>query len=122
LGGLSSKPLSVGIDGRINWVGVGPKGSDSVPVGYRGPIVEFDRFALFDQSGPKLQSIAPALAHHIFGIHRRVIMSDGVNDTIQCEIKKSLLSPTHRRGRGPHVYPKDRVRAEAREGWHMPAT
>ncbi len=90
VGGLSSWPRSLGIDGRITWVGVGPKGSDSVPVGFRGPIVEFEQFALFEQSGPKVQSIAPALARHMFGIHRRVIMSDGLNDTIQREIAKIL--------------------------------
>jgi hypothetical protein len=63
-------------------------------VGYRAPIVEFDRFKLFEQSGPNLQSVAPALAHHLFGIHRRVIMSDGLDGTIQREIAEILtLAP-----------------------------
>ena len=94
VGGLSSEPQLLGIDGRVTWVGVGPNRSDGVPVGYRGPIVEFERFELFDQSGPKLQSIAPALARHLFGVHRRVIMSDGLNDTIQREITKILALAT----------------------------
>ena len=101
VGGLSSWPRSLGIDGRVTWIGVGPKPSEDAPVGHRGPIVEFDRFALFEQSGPKLQSIAPALAHHMFGIHRRVIMSDGLNDTIQREITKILaLASGSLRSRG----------------------
>jgi hypothetical protein len=101
VGGLSSMPRWLGIDGRITWVGVGPKRSDGVPVGYRGPIVEFEKFALFEQSGPKLNSIAPALAHHLFGIHRRVIMSDGLNDTMQREIVQILaLAGGSQRTRG----------------------
>jgi hypothetical protein len=94
VGGLSSWPRSLGIDGRITWVGVGPKRSENAPVGHRGPIVEFDRFKLFDEAGPKLNSLAPALAHHLFGVHRRVIMSDGLSDTIQREIQKILALAT----------------------------
>jgi hypothetical protein len=88
VGGLSAEPQACGIAGRITWVGACR--SESIPVGYRGPIVEFDRFKLFDEAGPKLDSLAPALAHHLFAIHRRVIMSDGLNDTIQREITKIL--------------------------------
>jgi hypothetical protein len=75
---------------RKGGVLVGPRRSADIPVGYRGPIVEFGQFELFDQAGPKLDSLAPALARHLFGIHRRVIMSDGLNDTIQREIVKIL--------------------------------
>ena len=100
VGGLSSWPRSLGIDGLLIWVGVGPKRSENAPVGHRGPIIEFAQFALFEQSGPKLDSIAPALARHMFGIHRRVIMSDGLNDSIQREITKILaLASESRRGR-----------------------
>jgi hypothetical protein len=99
VGGLGTMPRSFDIDGRVTWVGVGPKRSDSAPVGHRRPIVEFDQFKLFEESGPKLASLAPALARHLFGIHRRVIMSDGLNDTIQGEITKILaLATAPRRG------------------------
>jgi hypothetical protein len=90
VGGLSAEPQACGIARRITWVGVGARRSDSIPVGYRGPIVEFDRFKLFDETGPKLDSLAPALAHHLFSIHRRVVMSDRLNDTMQREIIKIL--------------------------------
>ena len=90
VGGSSAEPQACGIAGRVTWVGVGPHRSNSIPVGYRGPIVEFDRFVLFDETGPMLDSIAPTLAHHLFGIHRRVVMSDGLNDTIQREVAKIL--------------------------------
>ncbi len=90
VGGTSMEPRVCGIAGRVTWVGVGPYRSKSIPVGYRGPIVKFDRFALFDETGPMLASIAPALAHHLFGIHRRVVMSDRLNDTIQRELVKII--------------------------------
>lgn len=75
VGGLSEEPRACGIAGRITWVGVGAHRGEGIPVGYRGPIVEFDRFKLFDEGGPMLDDVAPALARHLFGVHRRVVMS-----------------------------------------------
>ena len=69
VGGTSAEPRSIGIVSRLPGFGVGAHRSVSIPVGYRGPIVEFDRFRLFEQDGPKLDSIAPALARHLFAIH-----------------------------------------------------
>src|ERR1700722_17931671 len=82
VGGTSVEPRSCGIDGRVTWVGVGARRSASIPVGYRGPIVEFDRFRLFEKDGPRLDSIAPGLARHLFAIHRRVVMSDRLDDAL----------------------------------------
>lgn len=58
VGGLSAEPQAYGIAGRITWVGVGARRGESIPIGYRGPIVGFDRFKLFDQDGPMLDSLA----------------------------------------------------------------
>jgi hypothetical protein len=90
VGGLSAEPQACGIAGRITWVGVGAHRGESIPVGYRGPIVEFDRFKLFDKAGPMLDELAPALAQHLFGVHRRVVMSDGLGDKMQHEIARIL--------------------------------
>jgi hypothetical protein len=90
VGGLSAEPQACGIAGRITWVGVGAHRSESIPIGYRGPIVEFDQFKLFDEAGPMLDSVAPNLALHMFGVHRRVMMSDNLNATMQREISKIL--------------------------------
>jgi hypothetical protein len=90
VGGLSAEPQACGIAGRITWVGVGAHRGESIPVGYRGPIVEFDRFKLFDEAGPLLDALAPALAQHLFGVHRRVVMSDGLGETMQHEIARIL--------------------------------
>jgi hypothetical protein len=95
VGGLSGEPRSLNIDGRLTWVGVGARRMASIPVGHRGPIIQFDRFRLFEERGPKLDTIAPALAHHLFAVHRRVVMSGGLSTAIQREIKKILaLAPT----------------------------
>src|SRR5260221_7356624 len=47
VGGLGAEPQACGIAGRVTWVGVGARRSESIPAGHRGPIVEFDRFKLF---------------------------------------------------------------------------
>jgi len=100
VGGTSAEPQACGIAGRITWVGVGARRSVDKPVGHRGPIVQFDRFRLFDATGPMLDILAPALAHHLFRVNRRVVMSDSLNSTIQREIAKVLalasLSTTKR--------------------------
>jgi hypothetical protein len=107
VGGLSAEPQDCGIAGRITWVGVGAKRSGDIPVGYRGPIVEFDQFKLFDEAGPMLDSVAPNLALHMFGVHRRVIMSDSLHDTMQREITKILaLASGSSCGRGNTVAQK----------------
>jgi len=90
VGGLSAEPRFFNIDGRLTWVGVGARRSASIPVGHRGPIIEFDRFRLFEQSGPKLEAIAPLLAQHLFAVHRRVVMSDSLNAPIRREIDRIL--------------------------------
>jgi hypothetical protein len=107
VGGLSAEPRSFGIDGRVTWVGVGARRSESIPAGHRGPIVEFDCFRLFDETGPKLDSLAPALAQHLFGVHRRVIMSDKLNATMQREIAEVLaLAAGGSTGRGRTAAPR----------------
>jgi hypothetical protein len=53
------------------------------------------------KAGPKLDSIAPALAHHLFAVHRRVVMSDGFDDALQRKITRILaLASTTARVRG----------------------
>jgi hypothetical protein len=86
VGGLSAEARVFNIDGRLTWVGVGDRRSAGIPVGYRGPVIEFDRFRLFEQSGAKHEVIAPLLAQHLFAVHRRVVMSDSLDAPIRREI------------------------------------
>jgi hypothetical protein len=100
VGGIGAEPRRWGIDRRLNWVGVGAHVSEIVPMGYRGPLVTFDRFLLLEDQGPMLGIIAPALAHHVFSVHRRVVMSDGLSAAIQRDIRRILaLTLPRREGR-----------------------
>jgi hypothetical protein len=100
VGGISAEPRGWGIDGRLNWVGVGAHATETIAVGDRGPLVTFDRFILLEEGGPKLKDIAPALARLVYSVHRRVVMSDGLSPSIQREIRKILsLASRARRNR-----------------------
>jgi hypothetical protein len=64
VGGLGPEPTRYGIDGRVTWIGIGPRkvpGKDP-----RGPLVTFDHFILFDEQGPLLHQRAPRLARHMY--------------------------------------------------------
>lgn len=69
VGGIGSEAQSYGISGRINWVGIGPK-KDRGPVAQRidprGPLVQFDKFRLWEDKGPLLQVEAPLLARRFY--------------------------------------------------------
>lgn len=64
VGGISSLPQSQNINGKVNWIGIGPR--KHLPLdGMRGPLVTFDHFVLFEENGPDLKDIAPKLARRI---------------------------------------------------------
>jgi hypothetical protein len=89
IGGSSYEPRSHGIDGRITWVGIGPRRQTS-SFSRGAPIVTFERFAIFDSVGEKLRDFAPALAEHFFMKHRRFFFSDSLSDEIQRDIERIL--------------------------------
>lgn len=94
IGGHGWEPRSHGIDGKITWVGVGPHKEPFMRIARRGPVVTFDRFALFNSKGPKLRDFAPALADYFFGVHRRYFFSQGLTQEIQRDIARILeLAP-----------------------------
>ena len=98
VGGIGAESRGWGIDRRLNWVGIGAHQSQSIPAGSRGPLVTFDPFLLLEDQGPELKTIAPALARHVYTVHRRVVMSDGLSPRIQRDIRK-ILSLTLPRAR-----------------------
>lgn len=61
IGGVGEEAKSHDIHGKINWIGIGPKRHKYRPRRWRGPLVTFDRFVLFNEDGPTLASIAPLL-------------------------------------------------------------
>jgi hypothetical protein len=77
VGGMGAEPRSYGIDGRVNWIGVGPRkvwprGGNALPSG--APLVRFDKFALWDEAGPPLHVIAPMLARRFYERKARYLL------------------------------------------------
>ena len=73
IGGMGSEPSRYGIDGRVTWIGIGPRtGPARDP---RGPLVTFDHFILFDERGPLLHEHAPRLAAHMYGGRVRILIN-----------------------------------------------
>jgi hypothetical protein len=60
VGGIGAEPKAVGIDRKVNWIGIGSqKKRDSQK---RGPLVTFEQFVLFEEKGVDLRAVAPRLA------------------------------------------------------------
>lgn len=89
IGGIGRQARSQTIDRRVNWIGIGPRRS-SLP-GKRGPIVTFERFALFEDKGQRLHLKAPTLARRMYSRRSpRFVFSHKLTTTEQKEIAKLL--------------------------------
>jgi len=86
---------------KVNWVGIGPRKTE-VP-GLTGPRVEFERFFLWNETGPYLKTLAPKLYKYMFEDgHVRVVKSASLSTEMQEEVTKILRfaetrKPTTRR-------------------------
>lgn len=95
-----SKPWagSESIADRITWVGVGPTRVGIHP--NRGaPIIQFERWNVFDARGKELRTYAPRLAEYVYSKHRRFFFSDGLSDEIQRDIARVLKLAKSKRSR-----------------------
>jgi hypothetical protein len=89
VGGIGSQAKAAGIDGRLNWIGVGPRKEPSR--GMSGPLVTFDHFVLFEEKGKKLHAKAPNLARRMYSTHGpRFLFNDKFNEAEQREIDRLL--------------------------------
>ncbi|WP_157656956.1 hypothetical protein [Burkholderia ubonensis] len=73
VGGTGPEPRSEGIAGKLTWVGIGPR---RVAGPWRGDIVSFEHFMLFDTDGPDFRRVAPNLARRLFDGRVRVLIDD----------------------------------------------
>jgi hypothetical protein len=81
VGGIGSEAKSCGISGRINWIGIGPIkdwGPTAQSIDSRGPLVQFEKFRLWDDNGPLLQVEAPLLARRLYEKKARWVL-DGLS-------------------------------------------
>jgi len=85
VGGTGPEPQRNGIAGKITWVGIGPSKEPGTP---RGPLVTFDHFLYFGESGPPLTKHAPTLAEHMYGSNVRVLIN--LTETERREAKAIL--------------------------------
>jgi len=51
VGGIGAEARSHGLDGKVNWIGIGPH---TVGTARRGPVLTFDHFWLRGSKGPRL--------------------------------------------------------------------
>ena len=107
IGGIGPQARSQRIDARVNWIGVGPR--KEWLQGYRGPLIRFVHFVLFEDRGQMLSEVAPHLARRICSSRGpRFVFSDKLTPSEQIEIarllaivkaKPSSPSAAHRRSR-----------------------
>lgn len=90
IGGVGPWHDCKGIALKINWIGVGSHPTDSKD-GKRGPMITFDRFALWDEHGPDLEAQAPNLFNHMSVVKSvRFVMSKNLPTQLQKEINGIL--------------------------------
>lgn len=92
VGGVGAEPMSHGLDGKVNWIGIGPH--KRAAAGKRGPIVTFDRFLFLGSEGPDFEDLAPQLAQRIYSRNVRVVMK-GFSADEHAEIDKILALAKH---------------------------
>lgn len=89
VGGTGRQAKTAGIDGRLNWIGIGPRKESHR--GMSGPVVTFDHFVLFEEKGKKLLAVAPILARRLYSRHGpRFLFIDEFNEAEQREIAHLL--------------------------------
>jgi hypothetical protein len=88
IGGIGGEPIAERIAGKVNWIGVGARTKSCN--GMRGPLVTFDHFVLFEENGPELEKIAPALARRMYSRGAPRFVLNKVNENEQTEISRIL--------------------------------
>jgi hypothetical protein len=99
IGGTRPWPGSAGIARKLTWIGIGPHKSGDP----KQPRVTFDHFLCYDESGPPLEQIAPALAKHMYEKRARVLFGT-ISQQEQQEIDTLLgLARTAPPSKGPQA-------------------
>lgn len=114
VGGLGAEPTRHGIEGKVNWIGIGPR---VLGESRRGPILGFAHFLFLGSDGPHFLDLAPRLANRIYRDNIRVLMN-GVDRREQSEIAKLLRmarsAPASKGYRARKVISECRGRGRAR--------
>lgn len=103
IGGIGSESRSHGLDGRLNWVGIGPI---RIPrrTGERGGRVKFKHFVLLEAAGAHLAHGYPLLARRMYEDRARYRKT--FSETENKEIKRILAWAKRRSGpTGSYISP-----------------
>lgn len=113
IGGLGQEAVAEGIDGQVNWIGIGPRKKSAS--GKRGSLVTFERFILFHDGGPDFRTEAPALAKRMYAKHGPRFLLDSFSSDEQAELRrllalvpKSSSEGTRKQGQGMQKKPRSR--------------
>jgi hypothetical protein len=107
VGGKSPDPGSEDIAGRINWIGIGPTRKTEAPRNFKGPLLEFECFVLWDETGPYLKTLAPNLFRYMFeDQHVRQVMSRSLPSKMQEEVITILKLAEGHQSKRPHGHRK----------------
>ncbi len=81
---------------KITWIGINPRKTEA-PGPSNGPLVEFECFVLWDETGPDLKTLAPHLFRYMFeDQHVRHVMSRSLPSEMQEEVTTILrLAESH---------------------------
>lgn len=92
IGALTSTAKRHGINGRINWIGVGAHRQWSGPVERKHvALLRFERFLLMDSDGPFVDKECPALASRFYEMRARYLLQ-GMTVQEQMEASQIILS------------------------------
>jgi hypothetical protein len=89
IGAITAKAKAAGIDGKVNWIGIGPH---KTPIhGLIGPLVTFDHFRRFtNDNAPDVRGVAPMLAERFYREWPARWLLNGASDGEQVEIDRLL--------------------------------
>jgi hypothetical protein len=110
VGALGAEAQRHGIDGKINWIGIGPHKTASRSK--RASTITFDHFLDFGTDGPAFDAIAPKLAGRMYRRRIRHLI-DGIREDEVVEVMRILelakrAPASKRRPGGRQVHEGDR--------------
>jgi hypothetical protein len=88
VGGIGGEPERKGIARKLTWVGIGPQ---KVGIGEDGhPLLKFDHFLYYGETGELLKDVAPALAERIYDGGVRLIWDTSLSEEERKDVNNIL--------------------------------
>jgi hypothetical protein len=90
IGGIGREAKSHRIDGKVNWIGIGPRKTPG-----RHPLVTFQHFRDYGVSGVNLRKVAPKLARRFYasGARQALNFTPAEQDEVERLLEKVKNAP-----------------------------